>query len=1776
MKRLFLALGLCLLSGLFFSCTQTGNDSVAGFSKEIRADDPVTIRLYDTYNLNDDAQTVEAARKAISVSPHFDFDVQVVDGQTLCLYPSQRLDYNTTYKVTADFGKLAGNSTGKRTYAVNTLAPVIRFEFSPLMSDGQDRYKVELEIESSDPLEDKYLESGISVKGSDASVQWTHSPDGLTHSASISGIKAGMTRYTLEILGDYPRYAAEAARRVQVPAIGTFEVVEATVKNEPFGFEVAFSAPIDPKQDFRSIVSMPGAGKLSFIARDNVLRITPATRAEEKQFLSVAGSLAGAGGQKLGEDFETWFSIPSGEPMVKFINKGTVLPSSGDMNLAFQAINYAKVRVRVKRIYENNVLQFLQSNRLNEADSYTGDVARTVLDTTLVLGESNSAKLRNLNTYGLHVADLIKVQRGAIYKLEIRGVDPLAEFKDEYHYESDYWFGSYSDYGNRSRNLLVSDLSVIAKHSDKGEYTVFVTDIISAQPVSGAKVTLYNDVNQPIAEGTTGSGGKFTCNVPDDEARTAIISKGDDKSYLSFAYGSALSMSSFEVDGNASRQGQKGFIFGERGVWRPGDDVHIVFISMLDEGVLPAGHPVTAVLRNPQGQTITTLVNNNGFDGMYAFNFPTSPDAPTGNWEVSVTAGGQTWSKTVKIEAVKPNNIVIDLKLNDKPAVPAKNVQGSISARWLVGNPARDLETRVEVELLRGRTSFEKYKDYRFEDASRQFYAGDPKEIFRGKTDGEGKLSFRASIGDAGRVPGMLTARFTTRVFEKGGDFSIDRMTTTVSPYNTYIGIAVPEEESEWGEDFLDKAKKNTIRLAAVDASGKPVGGNVKTEVEIYKMGWNWWWSSSSDGLASYAKDGYNEPFKLLNVNVNNGAGEFLLDLTKEESGFWLIRVTDLAGGHAASRVVLVRNSYENVGDDNTDAAIRLPMSLDRDHYVVGQTAKLTIPSASGARALVSIEKGQRVLKTFWVDCKGEKTEISIPIEDGMAPNVYATVSLVQPYNRPDNDAPIRLFGVQRIMVEEPATHLKPVIGIADEIRPESEVSFTVKEESGRPMSYIVALVDEGLLSLTRFKTPDPWSYFYATEALGVRTWDLFDLVIGAYGARMEQLFAIGGDGEGDTPVSPNTRAERFKPVSIVLGPYTVKAKGTEKHTVNMPPYIGRLRAMVIATDGQHMGSAEKPVMVTKPVMVKATLPRVVGTEEEIVLPVTVFTNKDGVGQVSVEVSAEGALSVTGDSKATVNAPKAGEELAFFTLKSDGTAGLGKVKCTVKGGGDSSSETVELDVRESNPRVTNAVVKLVEGGKTINLPFALAGRPGTNEVVVEASTIPPIDLEYRMGYLTRYPHGCLEQTVSAVFPQLYLGDMTELTAEERTNGETRIKAALNRLSAFAIPSGGMTTWPGTSAYLGSDVWATIYATHFMLEAQKAGYAVPASLKKSNLSYLKTVAQGKSYAAVSRAYACYVLALAGQPDRGTMNRMREELLKMPATCTWLIAGAYALDGKKDVAGKLIGTASVTENIDHFSSTYDSEERVQAIAARIYNATGDAAGAFRCVERLAGWLNDREHYMSTQSTAWALCAVADYIKTHPTDGLNVTVKAGRSTSTLKGAKTFAQGSLAPGDGTSLDLEVTNSSKAPVYLVVSSSGIPEKGEEVARADGLRMVVTYTLPDGTTINPNDLEQGTDFIVNTYLTNTSASTDYTNLALTQIFPSGWEIRVDRIDGFYQDVRDDRVYSYLYLGRSSTVCVKTRITAAYKGRFYRPAFVCEPMYDATVGASLPGGWCTVR
>ena len=266
-----------------------------------------------------------------------------------------------------------------------------------------------------------------------------------------------------------------------------------------------------------------------------------------------------------------------------------------------------------------------------------------------------------------------------------------------------------------------------------------------------------------------------------------------------------------------------------------------------------------------------------------------------------------------------------------------------------------------------------------------------------------------------------------------------------------------------------------------------------------------------------------------------------------------------------------------------------------------------------------------------------------------MTPNVYVNVTLIQPHAQTINDLPIRLYGIVPISVEDPSTHLTPIIKTPEVWKPEKKSAVTVSEKDGKEMTYTIAIVDEGLLDLTRFKTPDPWSAFYAHEALGVKTWDLFDLVMGAYGAELSRILAIGGD--GDINNKGGNKANRFKPMVKFMGPFSLKKGQTVIHEFMMPQYVGSVRTMVIAGYKGAYGSADKTTPVRDPLMILGTLPRVVGPGEEVDLPVSVFAMEKKVKNVKVEIQTNNMFTALDGKSKSITFAEIGDEVVNFKLK---------------------------------------------------------------------------------------------------------------------------------------------------------------------------------------------------------------------------------------------------------------------------------------------------------------------------------------------------------------------------------------------------------------------------------------------------------------------------------------------------------------------------------------------
>ena len=470
---------------------------------------------------------------------------------------------------------------------------------------------------------------------------------------------------------------------------------------------------------------------------------------------------------------------------------------------------------------------------------------------------------------------------------------------------------------------------------------------------------------------------------------------------------------------------------------------------------------------------------------------------------------------------------------------------------------------------------------------------------------------------------GKILAEMQKVIFEGGGDFSIDVFSKKLAPYDYFVGLLAPEPH-RYGSYYTDE---NTVfDVVSVDAQGE-IAGNRELEVKVFEIEWRWWWSRGRDNLSRYENTNTYRPIKDFTVSTGaNGKGQFTLNIPEQQGGRYLIRVIDKASGHATGKTVyFYRNWWKRPSGANAESSKMLVFSADKENYKVGEDAVITFPSGSKGRAFISIENGTEVLSKQWVETQKGETQVSIPLTKEMAPNVYVNISLLQPHAQTKNDLPIRLYGVIPLMVENPKTKLHPEISMPEVLKPEENYTVKVNEAQGREMTYTLAVVDEGLLDLTRYTTPDIHGAFYAREALGVKTFDIFDDVIGAYSGSVDNIYEIGG---GDAAAgAKNRKADRFKPVVTFLGPFHLKAGESKTHHLFMPNYVGSVKTMVVAGDNSTSayGNAEKVTPVRKPLMVLASLPRKLSPGEKVTLPVTVFAMEKQVKNVKVEVKADEA-----------------------------------------------------------------------------------------------------------------------------------------------------------------------------------------------------------------------------------------------------------------------------------------------------------------------------------------------------------------------------------------------------------------------------------------------------------------------------------------------------------------------------------------------------------------------
>lgn len=1722
-----------------------------------------------------------------------------------------------------------------------------------------DQVTVTGEIRFSDVVKKEEVEKMLtagSEKNKSYPIEITQTDHPTRYAFSISQITREAEDYQLEITakGNPAGIDRTQNESILIPAKNSFRFLSAVRIDQPEnGIEIIFSDPVSNTQDLKGLIDVPEVSSSIFQIKENKVFVYFETGKLNKLTLNIHEGIRNSQDKPLGTSHSISFSELNLKPQVEMATSAAILPDSKSLIIPFRAVNLYAVDLSVIRIFENNVLMFMQNNSLSSANELRRS-GRLVYKKTLWLAKDSSKDVHRWEDYSIDLAGLIHQEPGAIYRVILsfrqeysaypcggsenkemqfadnKSSDNLTKVSGETLSEDDeavwdtpetyyYYNGSVpmdwsqyrwterdnpchpSYYMNSDRiaacNIFASNLGMIVKRNSLNKLWIAVNNILDTKPVAKAQVTIYNFQLQPIGKGETNGEGLVEI-TPKGVPFIAVAEADKQKAYVRVVDGEEQSVSRFDVGGKDIQKGLKGFIYGERGVWRPGDTLHISFMLEDREKRIPDKHPVALEIYNPRGQFYTKMISTQGTNGFYTFAVPTQADDPTGLWNAYVKVGGTAFHKSLRIETIKPNRLKITLALPTILQASSKDVYAPLTSSWLTGATASRLKAKVEMSLSKVNTQFKNYGQYLFNNPATDFTTVRA-DVFNGVLDAEGRAGVNIQLPVATGAPGMLNATFTTRVFEPGGDASIYSQTVPFSPFTSYVGINLNQPKGK----YIETDKDHVFDIVTVNDQGQPVNRS-NLEYKIYRISWSWWWENGEESFGTYINNSSITPVASGNLQTTGGKTSFKFRINYPDWGRYLVYVKDRESGHATGGTVYIDWPDWRGRSNKTDpSGIKmLAFSLDKDSYEIGETATAIIPAAAGGRALVSLENGSTVLQQQWLEVSDQgDTKLTFKITPEMAPNVYLHISLLQPHAQTVNDLPIRMYGIAPVFVTNRQTILQPQIKMPEVLRPETDFNVTVSEKSGKPMTYTLAIVDDGLLDLTNFKTPDPWNEFYAREALGIRTWDMYDDVLGASSGRYSSLFSTGGDAS----LKPaDAKANRFKPVVKFIGPFYLAKGKQQTHTLKLPMYVGSVRAMVVAGQDGAYGNAEKTAFVRTPLMLLSTLPRVLSTQEEITVPVNVFAMENQVKNVTVSLEASGAgVQITGNRQQSLTFDQPGDQLAYFTLKTGSKTGKATIHLTASGNGQQTKETIEIEVRNPNPVVTLRNSQWIEAGQEAELSYTLAGSSSANnQVQLEVSRIPSVDISRRFDFLYNYQHHCTEQLTSKALPLLFVSQFKAVDEQEAEKIKTNVQEAIRQIYARQLPYGGFVYWPGNAV---ADEWITSYTGMFLTLAQEKGYAVHPNVLNKWKRFQRAAAQNWRMpqeasnwqiwqSELQQAFRLYTLALAGAPEYGAMNRMKEQP-GLSIQAKWRLAAAYALTGKMKPAGELVYNAETT--VIPYSSMnliYGSSDRDEAMILETLILMKRDRDALQQAKKVSQNLA-QENWFSTQSTAFALMAMGRLAE-QLSGTLDFTWSwNGKQQPAVKSAKAVFEKEIAtsPKSGT---VSVKNKGKGALSVDLITRTQLLNDTLPAIADNIRLDVKYTDMAGSPISVEDIRQGTDFMSAVTLSNISGTSDYSNLALTHIIPSGWEIYNERMivpevsssstneanvpessagKYTYKDIRDDRVLTYFDLRRGESKTFTVRLQATYAGNFILPAIQCEAMYDAAVQARTKAGRTTV-
>lgn len=1503
---------------------------------------------------------------------------------------------------------------------------------------------------------------------------------------------------------------------------------------------------------------------LQFFATENSFRIETDLENMETVELKIAKGLPGLYGGELEFEYEQVVSLVSLNPSIDFADKsGKYLMLGGNKNLQANVVNVDEVEIEVSQIFKNNLIHFLDrySYTYNNYDGYynpsfyTESFGRELYTEKVEL----SGNRNWLQKVDVNLDKALENKYKGIYTVTVRSAE-------------DRWIQD-------SKMVAISDLAIIAKKS-KDQIIVFVNSIKNAEPVPDVTVSVISYNNQTRLEGITGESGIVTFNnvaeqLKDFRPQLITAERDDDFNYIDLRE-TYVETSRFDVGGKTEySETYQAFIYGDRNLYRPGDKVNLSAIVHDNQINVVKDLPVIVKVISPTGKTFDEFKKDLNDEGSFELSFNMPDYALTGQYRADLYIGSNQLIGvySFSVEDFVPDKIRVALKKDKEKYFPGDKVEINADAEFLFGAKASGLKYEADIQLRHQPFVSETFGDYDFSRSTAENTSVE-NTFVDGNLNEEGQADISYIIPNSLTGGGIIKGYAFFSVFDLTGR-PVNRSTDfTIYPKNYFLGIKAP------GYYFGTNEKLN-FKAAVVDYNDKAINSFTAT-AQLVRYEWQTILKKDYSGRYYYASEEKEVLEWEKDINFGSGladiqfvlsrSGKYQLKLAKkgrENEGFVYKQFYAYGWGSSTA------SSFE------VDKEGRVEIVFDKKEYEPGENAKILFMTPFAGKMLITFERNG-VYEHQYVDVKERSYELNIETKDSFMPNTYVTATLFRPHEA-DNKAPFLVaHGFASMKVEKKANKLPVTITANEKIKPNTKQTVTIKTSPSKDIYVTLAAVDEGILQIKNYQTPDPYGYMYAKRPLRVDSYDLYKLLLPEI---VSTSSSTGGDklaAELQKRANPIT-TKRFKLLAFWSGIRKTNSDGVVKIDLDIPQFNGEVRLMALAYTGSKFGSADKAIKVADDLIIEPEIPRVLSVGDSLVMPVTVINTTDKEGDVEINVSVEGPLKLNSPSSSGVSVKPNSTAKGIFVITTDKKVGKAKIKIETNGLAKVTNE-IEIGIRPISPYVTETGSGTINAGKEVKVNIPTNFLEGTQSTVLTISKFPGLKFAKQLKYLVGFPYGCLEQTVSKLFPQIYFDELAKVIAPEiyRTNNPVYfVKEGIRKIESMQRYDGAFTYWQGGD-YI--NEWSTVYAVHFLLEAKKAGYQVNQQVLNKALNYLQTFAKEKkvvdytTYEGSRRTvtkiadkatiYSLYVLALGGKADLSSMNYYKARPHLLSEDTKYLLAGAYALNGKWTSYKQLlpeIFTPEVTERQTGY--WFDSEVRANAIMLNVLLEVDPTNEQVQSMVRHLASLTERMY--STQDKSWAFLALGKAASLNADADVTVDVLVGdKKISTYTGNDL----SLNTAELNGAEITLKASGKGEVYYFWSTEGV-KVNKKVEEKDSYMAVRRYYYDYRNGGQVNNFTQGQMILAKITLTGYERSAE--NIVITDMIPAGFEIENPRLTEVnrlninsanlmniqFSDFRDDRLILFTNLQRNKTSEFYYLLRVVNKGKFELPAIGAEALYD---------------